>query len=44
VDAGETLWSIARHYHVSVGALKRWNHLDGNTLRTGERLRVSHNY
>lgn len=44
VDAGETLWSIAQHYHVSVDALRRWNHLDGNALRPGERLRVSRSY
>lgn len=44
VDAGETLWSIAQHYHVTVDTLRRWNHLDGNTLRPGERLQVSRSY
>lgn len=44
VDAGETLWSIAQRYHVSVDTLKRWNHLDGSALRPGERLRVSRNF
>ncbi|HEU0278146.1 MAG TPA: transglycosylase SLT domain-containing protein [Rhodanobacteraceae bacterium] len=44
VDAGETLWSIAQRYHVSVNALKRWNHLDGSELHTGERLQVSRNF
>lgn len=40
VRAGDTLWSIAHRYHVSVGDLKRWNHLDGNAIRLGEELRV----
>lgn len=40
VRAGETLWSIAHRYHVSVKDLKRWNHLDGNDIRPGEALRV----
>lgn len=40
VRGGETLWSIARRYHVSVHDLKRWNDLRGDTLRTGEELRI----
>lgn len=40
VRKGETLWSIAHHYHVSVSDLKHWNHLHGDTLRPGEELRV----
>lgn len=40
VRAGETLWSIAHRYHVSVEDLKRWNHLDGNAIRLGANLRV----
>lgn len=41
VREGETLWSIAQHYHVSVRDLKRWNDLHGDTLRPGEELRVN---
>jgi membrane-bound lytic murein transglycosylase D len=40
VGPGDTLWSIAHRYHVSVKDLKRWNHLDGNDIRPGEELRV----
>jgi membrane-bound lytic murein transglycosylase D len=40
VRKGETLWSIAHRYHVSVGDLKRWNHLCGDDIRPGEKLRV----
>lgn len=40
VRAGDSLWSIAHHYDVSVKDLKRWNHLDGNEIRAGEVLRV----
>lgn len=40
VRSGETLWSIAHDYHVSVGELKRWNDLHGGTLRAGEELRI----
>lgn len=40
VRDGETLWSIARRYHVSVHDLRRWNDLRGDTLRPGEELRV----
>lgn len=40
VRAGETLWSIAHDYHVSVSELKRWNDLHDSTLRAGEELRI----
>jgi len=40
VRKGETLWSIAHRYHVSVADLKRWNDLSGDTLRPGEMLHV----
>lgn len=40
VRKGETLWSIARRYHVKVGDLKRWNDLHGDILHPGEMLRV----
>lgn len=40
VRRGETLWSIAHEYHVSVAELKRWNHLRGNAVRVGEELHL----
>ena len=40
VHKGDTLWSIAHRYHVSVQDLRRWNHLHGNNLRPGQQLRV----
>lgn len=38
---GESLWSIARRYRLSVGDLRAWNGLDGKTLRPGTVLRLS---
>ncbi|MGH8216382.1 MAG: transglycosylase SLT domain-containing protein [Rhodanobacteraceae bacterium] len=40
VRKGETLWSIAHRYHITIADLKRWNHLGGADIRTGEELRV----
>lgn len=40
VDAGETLWSIARRYDVSVDAVKSANEMDGETIRAGQMLRI----
>lgn len=40
VRAGETLWSIARHYDVSVRDLESWNHLHDSDIHPGEWLRV----
>lgn len=40
VRAGESLWSIAHRYAVSVDALERWNHLGGATIRPGQVLRI----
>lgn len=38
VRSGETLFSIAQNYDVSVGELKKWNKLSGNNLSSGQRL------
>ncbi len=38
VAEGETLYSIARHYNVSVDEIKRWNNLQDNALRIGQEL------
>lgn len=41
VKKGDTLWSIARKYSISVDELKRLNDLDNNMLSIGQVLRVS---
>lgn len=40
VRKGETLWSIAQRYHVSVDDLKRWNDLHGSVVHPGELLHI----
>lgn len=40
VRRGETLSAIARRYGVSVAAVKDWNGLQGNGIRSGQRLAV----
>jgi len=41
VRPGESLWSIAHRYSVSVAELERWNHLRGPRLKPGQTLKVS---
>ena len=41
VQAGETLYSIARRYNVDVADLSRTNNLRGNNIRSGQVLHVS---
>lgn len=40
VEAGETLFSISKQYHVTIAELKSWNNLSSNNLRVGETLKV----
>lgn len=40
VTTGETFWSIARKYGVSVNELKDWNNRTNDTLSLGEKLKV----
>jgi murein DD-endopeptidase MepM/ murein hydrolase activator NlpD len=41
VTAGETAWSVARKYNVTVNDLAAWNGLTGSmALRTGQRLLI----
>ncbi|MBA2422348.1 MAG: LysM peptidoglycan-binding domain-containing protein [Chitinophagales bacterium] len=42
VRRGENLGKIAAKYHVSVSQLKGWNNLHSSTIRTGQRLKISH--
>lgn len=41
VHRGDTLFDLAHRYHVQVAQLKRWNHLRGNAIRIGQKLKVS---
>ena len=41
VEQGQTLFSIARQYEISLDELKKWNQLAGNELKTGQVLYVS---
>lgn len=41
VQAGDTLWDLARHFHVRVSALRAWNGLNGSNLHLGQTLRLS---
>jgi len=40
VKHGETLSSVARKFGVSVEELKEWNQLNGNNLRSGQKLMI----
>lgn len=40
VKPGETLYSIAKRYSISVDQLKAWNKLSGNEISTGQILQV----
>jgi len=41
VQQRESLYTISKHYGVSVNQLRQWNNLDSNQLKTGQRLIVS---
>jgi membrane-bound lytic murein transglycosylase D len=43
VKNGDSLYLIALRHHVTVAALKEWNHLSGNLLHTGQRLIIYSN-
>jgi len=40
VQSGDTLYSIAQRFGVSVSALQRWNDLEGTAIQRGQVLRV----
>ena len=40
VKRGQTIGSIAANNGVSVTKLKKWNHIHGSSLRTGQRLKI----
>lgn len=41
VQSGETLFSIARDYNLTVGDIRRWNNLESDNLSTGQVLRIA---
>ncbi|HEX5410433.1 MAG TPA: LysM peptidoglycan-binding domain-containing protein [Terriglobia bacterium] len=41
IQRGDTLGTIAQHFHVSVENLRRWNNLRGSTIVEGRTLKVS---
>ena len=41
VQSGETLYSIAQQYHVTVHNLMKWNHLNSNDIQIGQQLQVA---
>ncbi len=41
VKEGDTLWGIAKKYHITVSEIKTWNHLDGgNRIRPADQLKL----
>jgi LysM repeat protein len=40
INAGDTLWGLAKKHDVSVKELKSWNHLDGDLIVIGDELTV----
>lgn len=41
VKSGESLGSIANKYHCTVNQLRQWNDLSSNSIRAGQKLRIS---
>lgn len=40
VEQGETLFSIAQQYEVTIDEIKKWNDLTSNVLETGQKLQI----
>ena len=40
VQKGDTLWSIAKKFNITVSELKQWNELLSDTINIGQRLKV----
>lgn len=40
IQSGESLWTIARKYDISINLLKKTNHLETNKLRIGKNLLI----
>lgn len=40
IKSGDTLWDLAQHYHTTVAALQKANHLTGAMLSVGQKLTI----
>jgi membrane-bound lytic murein transglycosylase D len=40
IKSGESLGKIADKYNVSIAELKKWNHIKGNTIQAGKKLKI----
>ena len=40
VESGESLWTIARKYQITISKLKSWNNLSSNKIKIGDELRI----
>jgi membrane-bound lytic murein transglycosylase D len=40
IKSGESLGKIADKYNVSISNLKSWNHIKGNTIQAGKKLKI----
>ena len=40
IKSGESLGKIADKYNVSISELKKWNHIKGNTIQAGKKLKI----
>jgi LysM repeat protein len=40
IEAGDSLWKIARKYETTVDAISRLNHLDSDRLKLGKKLQI----
>jgi membrane-bound lytic murein transglycosylase D len=40
IKSGESLGKIADKYNVSIANLKSWNHIKGNTIQAGKKLKI----
>ena len=40
IKSGESLGKIADKYNVTITELKKWNHIKGNTIQAGKKLKI----
>lgn len=40
IRSGETLWSLAKHYGVTINDIKRWNQLRSNSLKVNQKVKI----
>lgn len=41
VKSGDSLWGIAKEYHVTINQLKDWNHLSSDTIYVNQKLSIA---